>query len=129
MQRRDPYEIVYIYGLLDPRTLAVHYVGVSNNPKARAGVHWQLRRQHVDWSEDDRICLAEARKNHWLRDLDAAGLRPILEVWCQEVRIDAHWREKEIIRRLYREGEPVTNHLPRAERCQTSASCPDDKEV
>jgi hypothetical protein len=58
-----------VYYLLDPRDRSVRYVGVSKKPKDR--LHQHIRRIHK-----------KTHQIYWVRELQAAGLQPILEVQC-----------------------------------------------
>jgi hypothetical protein len=75
-------ESVAIYGLADPRTGAIRYVGKSVQPFARLDYHLAPRSRRVD-----------NVKNRWLNELLAAGLKPTLIIlqWVT----DANWAERE----------------------------------
>lgn len=73
-------ELTYIYGLVDPRTGLVMYVGKSNNP-------WERLRNHQ--SKRGR----NARKIRWYRELKAIGLKP--EIIILERCIISGWEERE----------------------------------
>jgi len=140
-QSTDP--MAFVYGLLDPRTLAVHYVGATSQPGARLMGHWVSRAREGEGGNEKEV---------WLRELYEAGLRPIMELWYEVPEEEAGAVELQVIEILRREGEPLVNswnHRPYRYRrqpkppmppvnilqpwgrlgCQTSASCPDDKEV
>lgn len=53
-----------IYALIDPRTSAVHYVGMSKDPQKRYAQHL------LDWTNQN--------KNEWIAELKSGGLRPVL---------------------------------------------------
>ena len=59
-------EIVYIYGLVDPLTNQLRYVGKSVNPKSR------LRRHIADRNINDSY------KDRWIRSLNEKSLKPTL---------------------------------------------------
>jgi hypothetical protein len=73
---------VYIYGLVDPRTQEVRYVGASVQP-------WRRRSEHL-W---EARSTSTTPKAVWLRDLLEAGLEPELRILAQTTR--AAWREVE----------------------------------
>ena len=79
---REPRTNICIYGLVDPRTHEVRYVGAAVNPLRRRSEH-----------------LAEARsgsttpKAVWLRELLGCGLEPEVRLLAQTTR--AAWREVE----------------------------------
>lgn len=57
----------FIYGLTDPRTAAIHYVGKANDPEERYKAHLRpaaLRKN--------------TPKNNWIRQLLAEGVRPAI---------------------------------------------------
>lgn len=56
---------VYIYGLLDPRTGLVRYVGKARNPKRRLTEHWKRWRR-----------AKPSHKNNWLNVLHALDIKP-----------------------------------------------------
>ena len=50
--------VKYIYGLQDPNTLEIRYIGASVNPKARLSDHWTKRENNTlkeDWIESLQI--------------------------------------------------------------------------
>lgn len=69
----------FIYGLIDPRTHAVRYVGKSANPAMRLKTH--LKDKH------------STHKVHWLNELRALGLMPHIVV-IEEVPIE-NWQAAE----------------------------------
>lgn len=73
-------DMTFIYGLADPRTSAVRYVGKANNP-------YERRRRHMNTDE------ANGGKNKWLADLKAAGIAP--RVVILEAVERTEWQEKE----------------------------------
>lgn len=75
-------DVVYIYGLADPNTLRIRYVGKSNNPKERLTGHLSERSLHT-----------KNEKNAWLRSLLEQGLRPVLII-LQEITHGC-WAEAE----------------------------------
>ena len=72
----------HIYGLVDPRTDQLRYVGKSKNPVVR-------KYQHVCASQLRR----KQHKNHWIKDLLASGLKP--ELVQLETVPYADWEEAE----------------------------------
>ncbi len=75
--------ITFIYGLVDPRTQQVCYVGKANNPDARLEAH--LSEAYEDYRTD---------KARWLRILLGADLRPVLKILEQVPYAD--WPDREI---------------------------------
>lgn len=74
--------VIFIYTLSDPRTGEIRYVGKTTNPKDRLRCHLREARKPFD---NHRL--------HWLRQLEAAGVRPILTVIDQAT--DETWIEAE----------------------------------
>jgi hypothetical protein len=62
--------MIYIYVLIDPRTLEVRYVGKTNNPKERMRAHIS---PHIYMRHNNKKCI-------WMEELKSAGLRPIMQV-------------------------------------------------
>lgn len=72
----------FIYGLVDPRTGHVRYVGKSHNPKNRLQNHLTPRQLK-----------SKSHKNSWLRGLLDSGYKPRL-VLLEEVN-ESKWQEAE----------------------------------
>lgn len=72
----------FIYGLCDPITQQLRYVGKSNNPEIR-------KYEHIS----SRFLKSKTHKNHWIKGLMDRGERPELFV-IEEVALDG-WQEKE----------------------------------
>ena len=75
-----------IYGLVDPRTDAVRYVGMTRNVSQRRSAH--------AWDAAHGSAEAANAKVAWLAELHAAGLKAgfiVLEL----IPLDADWREVE----------------------------------
>lgn len=70
MAKLAPDQWLYIYGLRDPRTGEMRYVGSSCNPKVR--LH-----QHIS---DLKYANTGERKHRWLSQLVGLGLRPHVEI-------------------------------------------------
>lgn len=66
--------MTFIYGLIDPRTEEVRYIGKSNDPQERLRQHMKCRT--VD----------QTYKAKWLRQLKSSGIAPILIILeqCEE---------------------------------------------
>jgi hypothetical protein len=90
----------YIYALVDPRleTRAVRYVGKSVDPHHRLIEHAKMHGRPGH----------NAHKENWIRQLQTAGLEPIMQV-LQECGNDGSWCEVEWIALLRAQGEPLTN--------------------
>lgn len=72
----------FIYGLIDPRTGYVRYIGKANRPKVRLGLHlipYQLKENN--------------HRTHWLRNLLSNGHRPRLVI-LEEVA-QSSWQQAE----------------------------------
>lgn len=95
-QKFQPY---FIYGLCDPRTARIRYVGVTIHPDQR------LREHLSKWSLKKR-----SRKNGWLKSLLKLDLRPtmpwleIADHWDEACEIEQFWIEK-----LLNQGFDLTN--------------------
>lgn len=76
-------DTTFIYGLVDPRSGYVRYVGKSNNPK---------RRRHLHLNPSS--LRPKTRKNRWIIGLLNAGKRP--ELILLEQVSDSSWEEAEI---------------------------------
>jgi group I intron endonuclease len=89
--------MMYIYGLQDPETKRVRYVGVSNNPQRRFKAH--LKPESAKFSH----------KDNWITSLKKRGLLPTLFI-IQEVADDS-WGlvEQQWIKHYRLNGEPLTN--------------------
>src|SRR5687767_750207 len=70
---------VFIYGLADPETQAVHYIGRSRNPKQRYNGHLT----------EARTSPLLSSKTLWLSELLAQGLKPTLLVLEETNEADA----------------------------------------
>lgn len=68
MAKLHPDQWIFIYGLRDPRTMAMRYIGSSVHPRTRLIQHMS----------DTLHYGYEAPKNRWLRELKAENLEPIL---------------------------------------------------
>jgi hypothetical protein len=86
----------YIYGLHDPRTLALRYIGKSDNPAQR------LARQMNERAETHRC--------HWIGELRSLGLRPI-QVIIDSTPPGSDWQsvEQAYIAAARAAGDPLTN--------------------
>lgn len=73
---------VYIYGLVDPRSGLLRYVGKSNNPS------WRLS-QHIHPKLSNKTPVAQ-----WCRSLVRGGFMPRIEV-IEEVPENLEWQEVE----------------------------------
>ena len=91
---------VFIYGLVDPRTNEIRYIGKTINIAARL-------KGHVREIKDSRI---NTKKIMWLRELNEIGLHPLITV-LEEVD-ESCWgeKEKEYIAR-FRKLSNLTNTL------------------
>lgn len=90
--------ICYIYGLLDPITREIRYVGKTVNLKRRI-------KEHLSPSETK----SKSHKNEWIKSLARNGLKPAFRI-LQEVSID-DWQEAEKfhIKKAKSRGHRLTN--------------------
>lgn len=82
----SPIAPVTIYGLRDPRTLELRYIGKATDPERRF-------RQHLEQGQLNRY---RTQKNSWLKNLLAAGHQPLLETIAvvephQANETEIHW--------------------------------------
>lgn len=86
----------YVYGLHDPRTGQLRYVGKSDNPRGRLTEH-----------------MREVRNTHrcnWVQSLKSVGLKPILTIIdATPPGSDWAWMERVYIASGRRAGLPLTN--------------------
>lgn len=108
----------YIYGLLDPHTKALRYVGKSNNPNARLS-------SHVNCAKNKNY---KTPVIQWVRELMAQNLLPEV-VLIEDAGDDWQMRELEIIEQLKAQGYPLLNVRKGGMRTgnQNSISYPDPK--
>jgi hypothetical protein len=93
-------EVVYIYGLYDPRTSELRYIGKTVNPEVRLEKHIQ---------EAKGYCGHNPHKERWIRQLLSNNLKPTLITIgkCSE----DNWQEveKEYISTARKRGINLTN--------------------
>ncbi len=88
----------FVYALRDPRDGATCYIGRTKDTTKRLRMH-----------------MAHAREGGrrpvfvWLRELDALGLRPTVEVLARAPLPDLPAMEAETVRRAVERGEPLKN--------------------
>lgn len=90
----------FIYGLADPLSKKIHYVGKSDHPNKRLT-------QHLKDGKSKRT-----KKARWIRSLTSRRLTPdlvILEEVATSKWADA---ERRWIRTLRKSGHPLTNQAP-----------------
>jgi hypothetical protein len=105
---------IAIYGLIDPRTHQIRYVGMSTNPEQRFGEHLRQYRSE------------NTPKSAWIKTLWAHGLRPDMIV-IEECGDDWKARERYWVARIpnllnaLRGGGANSSHLPHvAEKIRTT---------
>lgn len=88
-------EKTFIYGLADPRSNAIRYVGKADNPSKRY-------RQHLS-------CRSNPSKRQWIKELKAEALTPVLVVLA-EIPME-EWAEQERywIKKVQDEGFSLLN--------------------
>jgi hypothetical protein len=64
--------VIYIYALIDPRTMEIRYIGKTNNPKERMRAHLS---PHI-------FMRTINAKRMWIEELLAYRVRPIMQVLC-----------------------------------------------
>lgn len=92
-------QLTYIYGLKDPRTGEIRYVGKANNPQRRLTYHLC-----------DSQLSPKTHRNYWLRSLRAIGLKPSLVI-LETLAHGECWKsaEKRWIRHFLDAGAKLTN--------------------
>lgn len=99
---RNP--LVTVYGLVDPRDDSVRYVGKTENSlSSRYSYHY---RRSLDGRD-------QSRKAAWIKSLDAAGLKPEIEVL--EIVGQDDWQEAERNWIALYNSPKLTNHTPGGE--------------
>lgn len=88
---------VYIYGLVDPRTQLIRYIGKSIRPLQRLANHLN----------DSGKC----HRTHWLNELKKLGLKPEI-VYLERIEGGWPWQESEKFWIAYgrKHGWPLTNN-------------------
>lgn len=88
---------IFIYGLIDPRTNQIRYIGQSVRPKERLTNHCNEK--------------AHCHRAHWIQSLARDGLKPILLI-LDTVEPGADWRcvERDWIAYGRTQGWPLTNN-------------------
>jgi predicted kinase len=89
--------MIYIYGLIDPDTRKIRYIGKSVRPKER------LQNQMNE--------LSNCHRSHWLQELKRNGKRPY-QITLQELEDSEPWQEweKAWIKHGRESGWPLTNN-------------------
>ena len=88
----------YIYGLVDPETDEMRYVGKSNNPKVRYQYHLADKNTNP-------------HKTAWIRRLSERGLKPNLVILEETTQKQWEERERYWIKHYRDEGAPLVNIL------------------
>jgi hypothetical protein len=90
---------LFVYGLVDPRTNVVRYVGKSDDPRRRLAEHC-----------DPNAYCGNLRKRRWIAELRESGLIPsirVLQICDSIAACDA--AERQEIEDFHRRGEADTN--------------------
>src|SRR5258708_6389227 len=89
----------FIYGLRDPHTGEIRYVGKANDPQRRLTYHLC-----------DSQLAPKTHRNHWLRSLKSLGLKPSLVILETLAPCD-DWKaaEQRWIASFLRDGVKLTN--------------------
>jgi hypothetical protein len=93
----------FIYALVDPRTREIRYIGKTDKPAARLGLH-------IRTSASENTYRAR-----WIRSLVAKGLRPILQIIDKVCVHDWQAAEAAYIIFFREEGCDLTNATPGGE--------------
>ena len=99
---KEDYQMFTIYGLVDPRTIRIHYVGVTgNHPSVRLKEHLELKGN-------------APQKNAWLAELKQLELVPSIVI-LEHVKdkVPAYARERAWIQAGKKLGWPLTNQPTR----------------
>lgn len=108
-------ETVFIYGLCEPSTGEIRYIGKSSNPEGR-------------WLYHCTAVAVSLRMWHWVRKLRAQGLKPSLQILrVVQPGADAAKFEREVIRECTNAGAALINFhgVPnRARRLSTTSDDP-----
>lgn len=106
----EPEPVTYIYGLVDPRTDRLRYIGKANKPTGRL-------RRHIREAAADLANGHTRHKCNWLLLLEKEGLKPRLVI-LEEVA-QSQWKTRERYWIAYHQaaGEPLLNTLPGGEGC------------
>ena len=96
MNVKNDYEFAYIYGLIDPRTNIIRYVGSTVDIEGRYKAH--TRPGNLK---------SKTHKNHWIKSLLLEELKPIFIVLEKVLFTD--WQEKEMYWIAYFGRENLTN--------------------
>jgi hypothetical protein len=88
----------FIYGLCDPDTNEIRYIGKSNSPKKRI-------LDHI-YSCNDSI----THKNNWIKSLLREGKKPTLQIIDEVPIVDWQMWEAFYIKKYREEGHNLTNH-------------------
>ena len=95
MRPTEKLNTTWIYGLVDPRTQIIRYVGKSNNPVARLKAHLK----------DCQKC----RRVNWLKSLARLGLYPEMIILEEVVYINWQDAECKWIKHFRKQGICLTN--------------------
>lgn len=87
----------FIYGLVDPETMQIRYIGKTINPAQRLTSHCREK--------------SSCHRSNWIQSIKAKGMRPYM-ICIDEVRGDWPWQESERfwISLAIRSGWPITNN-------------------
>ena len=72
--------VIYIYGLIDPNTAEVRYIGKSIRPKERLTNHMND--------------VSNCHRSHWLQSLKSKGLKPEMVI-LEEMDGESDWQSSE----------------------------------
>jgi len=95
-------ETTFIYALLDPRTMAVRYIGKSDDPNRRLYDHITHTRE-------------SNRKANWIKSLAKNGIQPVVEIIDEVQRSEWQAAEAAYIIFFKEEGCVLVNGTPGGE--------------
>lgn len=89
--------LIFIYGLFDPESGMIRYIGKSIRPEERLRNHMQDK--------------SKCHRSHWLRSLKSKGMKPGM-IFLEQVSGEWPWQESERFWISYgkRNGWPLTNN-------------------
>lgn len=89
--------VLHIYGLRDPVSGSIRYVGSADDPRHRMSGHWRERLR------------TKSDKADWLRSLDRQGLAPELVILDTSSAVERLEAERYWIDKLLAAGHPLLN--------------------
>jgi len=94
-------ETTFIYGLYDPRTNELRYIGKANDPEYRLGCHIR----EVKWKSR----IHTSHKNNWIKGLLKEDLKPYAKILREVPANEWKMHEIEIIAEAKKKGHNLVN--------------------